>query len=215
MLRRDQARSLATHRQPASQPVVVPSSLATSRKATKGGGSFIMAGIDISLSNLGLSKFHYRNGHLEPLDSKLVVSKPEDKRMKVRKNSDDLNRATSFVKELHEFIDGCDFIFIELPVGSQSARAMASYGISVGIIASLYNYPIILVLPSEVKMVVGNATASKRDMINWASKLYPEFKWTKGKKQLADKNEHVADSCAAVIAGLKTQEFIRAYTLSR
>lgn len=180
--------------------------------------AFKVAGIDISLSNLGLSKFWLRdNSKLEEIESLLVESKPEPKKMKVRKNSDDLNRAIGHAKAIREFTEDCDMIFIELPVGSQSARAMASYGVSVGLIASLYDLPYILVLPTEVKLVTGNKLASKRDMIEWAADEFPDLDWIMGRgktaNKLVDKNEHVADSAAAVVAGIQTQEFQRARAL--
>jgi hypothetical protein len=174
-----------------------------------------VAGIDISLSNLGLVKFDLdSHGELKSVESKLVHTKPEPKKAHVRKNSDDLNRASAFAIALREFLVDCEFVFVELPVGSQSARAMASYGISVGLIASLVDYPLILVLPSEVKMVVNDKTASKQKMIAWATKQFPKLNWKMHGKKFTNDNEHMADACASVVAGMDTQDFKRALTLA-
>ena len=103
-------------------------------------------------------------------------------------------------------------MFVEVPVGSQSARAMASYGVCIGLLAALSDKPLIEVTPTEVKLAaVGSKTASKQEMISWASDLYPHLNWIKsrGKSELADKNEHIADAIGAIHAGILTDEFAR------
>lgn len=179
----------------------------------------ILAGIDPSLSNFGMSKFEFDDEGLYPIDSKLQITKPEaDKKAKVRKNCDDLSRATLLYDALHEFIIDCDYVFMELPVGSQSARSMVSYAMCVGIAASIKKQPLILVMPNEVKLATGlNSTASKEQMIAWAVKKYPDIKWLRERNKpngkLVKANEHIADSVAAVEAGLRTPEFSRILAL--
>lgn len=73
------------------------------------------------------------------------------------------------MKELEKDVN---MVVVEVPVGSQSARSMASYGICIGILASITK-PMIQVTPTEVKMAtVGSKTASKQDMIDWATSAY-------------------------------------------
>ena len=142
----------------------------------------------------------------------LQESKPDKANAKVvRKNSDDINRARSLHDAMQGFIQDVDLVIVEVPVGSQSARAMASYGICVGLLSSI-SQPLIQVTPSEVKLVaVGSKTASKAQMIDWATNLYPNANWIKrkqkGKWVLGNKNEHLADALAAVHAGLATETF--------
>jgi Holliday junction resolvasome RuvABC endonuclease subunit len=104
-----------------------------------------------------------------------------------------------------------DIICVEIPVGSQSARAMASYGICIGVLASI-NKPMIQVTPTEVKVAAtGNKSATKREMIIWAFSQNSSLKWltrtTNGDNILIDKNEHMADAMAAIKAGISTDEF--------
>ena len=89
-------------------------------------------------------------------------------------------------------------IFVEVPVGSQSARAMASYGIC------------IQVMPAEVKRVfTGRVTASKKQMIEQLIEFYPDVVLPKGKapNKYGDKSEHIADATAAIHSGVLTSEF--------
>ncbi|EGR3221695.1 hypothetical protein DC904_13435 [Vibrio parahaemolyticus] len=149
----------------------------------------------------------------------LQESKGADKKTAkvVRKNSDDIRRAKSLHKALHEMLKDVNMVFVEVPVGSQSARSMASYGICVGIIASI-NKPMIQVTPTEVKLAaVGCKTASKQDMIDWATQAYPDASWLtvkrNGKSVLTAKNEHLADAIGAVHAGILTDQFIQAVAI--
>jgi Holliday junction resolvasome RuvABC endonuclease subunit len=127
------------------------------------------------------------------------------------KNSDDIERARKLHEGLHNFIQDADLVIVEVPVGSQSARAMASYGICIGIIASI-DKPLIQVTPTEVKLAAcGKKTASKAEMIDWATNQFPEANWIKHKSKgewvLGNKNEHLADAVAAIVAGVKTDTF--------
>ncbi|TOK05746.1 hypothetical protein CGI28_24500, partial [Vibrio parahaemolyticus] len=130
--------------------------------------------LDPSLQNFGMVKgFIDIDDDDFPFTIEQMVlqeSKGADKKTAkvVRKNSDDIRRAKSLHKALHEMLKDVNMVFVEVPVGSQSARSMASYGICVGIIASI-NKPMIQVTPTEVKLAaVGCKTASKQDMIDWA-----------------------------------------------
>lgn len=126
------------------------------------------------------------------------------------KNMNDLIRARTLGKGMLEFFADVDTIYVEIPVGSKSARAMASYGICVGVIAALGGDRVVRVSAKDVKLVAtGNPEATKKDMINWATNKYPDLPWLtrklKGKLVLTNKNEHVADALAAVHVGIKSQ----------
>lgn len=173
-----------------------------------------VAGIDPSLSNFGLAKgsldIQRASFHLE--DLLLVESKADKANAKtVRKNSDDLNRAKQLYCGMQEFIEDVDFVFVEVPVGSQSARSMASYGVCIGVLASV-SKPLIQVTPTEVKLAaVGSKTASKAEMIEWATAAYPSADWItmkrSGQQVVTNKNEHLADAVAAIHAGMQTDQF--------
>ena len=173
----------------------------------------LVAGVDPSLNNFGLSKatvdIETKSVVLHALELVTTESDTANKKV-VRKNSDDLERARKLHKGLLTFIKDVDLVVVEIPVGSQSARAMASYGICIGVLAAI-DKPFIQVTPTEVKLVsVGSKTASKAQMIEWATKLYPNADWLTQKRngtlQYISKNEHLADSVAAIHAGLFTDQ---------
>lgn len=179
-----------------------------------------VAGLDPSMSNFGMVKgdLDLKLGSFIITDLLLEETKSDTKNKKsVRKNSDDLNRARKIHTALKTFIEDVDMVFVEIPVGSQSARAMASYGMCIGIIGSI-TQAMIQVTPTEVKVAAtGNKTASKADMIDWATKTYPYAEWltkkVKGVVTHVNKNEHLADAVAAIHAGVKTDEFIQAKSI--
>lgn len=170
-----------------------------------------VGGLDPSLSNFGMvigTAFYDDDESLlkfEPEDIALSTSKT-DKSIKY-KNEDDLQRARTLGSAMLRFFEGVDTIYVEIPVGSQSARAMASYGICVGIIAAL-GKRVVRISAKDVKVVAtGNPTATKEDMINWATSKYPDLPWlkrtVKNKHVLKSSNEHIADAMAAIHVGLK------------
>ena len=139
----------------------------------------------------------------------------------VRQNSHDLEAAFQLAKEAKVYAEQAQVIFVEVPVGSQSARAMASYGICVGVLGALRatGIPFFEVTPTEVKMAtVGKKTASKAEMIEWATTEQPQATWPyymeKGQQLLSQaKAEHMADAIGAIVAGLQTNPFKQAVPL--
>lgn len=133
----------------------------------------------------------------------------------VRQNSLDLESAKQLCEAALKATEGARAIFVEVPVGSQSARAMASYGICVGVLGALRatGIPFFEVTPNEVKMeTVGKKTATKSEMIEWATKMHPEAPWPYYKEHgvqvvNASKAEHMADAVACIYAGVKTNMF--------
>ena len=133
----------------------------------------------------------------------------------VRQNSSDLESALQLYKGASEAAIGAHAVFVEVPVGSQSARAMASYGICVGVLGALRanGIPFFEVTPTEVKLAtVGTKTATKQEMINWAMAAHPEANWPmykqKGETMVSEaKAEHMADAIAAIYAGMTCNSF--------
>lgn len=180
-----------------------------------------LLGFDPSLTNWGyaIGKFSVDTGSVN-IDRVGIISPVASKSKQVRQNSKDLERACELSHEVFRLTREevkPHAIFIEVPVGSKSARAMASYGICVGIIAALrttISYPIFEVTPAEVKIAaVDSRTATKEQMIAWATSLYPDANWPMSKRSgitsiVAGKAEHQADAIGAIHAGLfRSSEF--------
>ncbi|MPS48483.1 hypothetical protein [Methylobacillus sp.] len=179
-------------------------------------------GIDPSLNNFGFAHalFDPDTGRINVTSVKLATTDADKKNAKqVRKNSDDLRRARILHQAMMRECEGVDFAFIEVPVGSQSARAMASYGICVGVLAGC-PIPFFEQTPTAVKLAaLNNKTATKEQMIEWAMKKYPATNWLTTKRggvavPIAA-NEHLADAVAAIHAGTQSVEFLQALALAR
>ena len=175
-----------------------------------------VVGFDPSLRSWGIAE-----GFLNRSDSTLQIQKvsvvnpvlPTGKQ--VRQNSLDLESAKQLCKAALDAAKGAQAIFVEVPVGSQSARAMASYGICVGVLGALRatGIPFFEVTPTEVKVAgPGYKNATKADMIKWATEKHPEANWPTytqhGKILITEaKAEHMADATAAIYAGLSCNSF--------
>lgn len=186
-----------------------------------------IVGFDPSLSNWGVALATLDLDTLEINVSGLHViqTEPEkDKKMRkvVRKNSEDLERAKLLYKGAADAAEGRWLAFVEIPVGSQSSRAMASYGCCIGVLAAVGQViPVIQVTPNEVKLAgCGIKTASKEEMIQAMIAKHPAAPWpvktVKGfNTPIASKCEHLADAIASIEAGIKTDEFKRAVAMMR
>jgi len=168
-------------------------------------------GIDPSLRNWGLARgmLDLETGIFTDLELKLVETKPDNNKQ-VRKNSIDVAASNDIVEGVYDWVKEAKVIFVEVPVGSQSAASMKSYGICVGILGAFraLGHQLIEVNPSENKLVLtGDKNASKDVMINTAYKIYPEANWLKQKDSLLKKNEHLADAVASIHAGVLTPAF--------
>lgn len=168
-------------------------------------------GIDPSLRNFALVKtmVDLDTQQIVSIERMSLVETTTTKNKQVRKNSDDMERCRKIYKSLQEFIEGAVLVCAEVPVGSQSSRAMVSYAACVAILSTV-ELPMIQVTPNEVKLAAtGDKNATKEDMILWATDKFPEADWFKGKAVGAygGKNEHLADAVAAIEAGLQTEEF--------
>jgi Holliday junction resolvasome RuvABC endonuclease subunit len=173
-----------------------------------------LVGIDPSLSNLGVARMVYDTERNELAVETLTLTQTERRVNKVvRQNSDDLRRATELYGAMVLATTDRALAFAEIPSGAQHARAAYSFGMVIGLLASI-RIPLIQVQPQEVKLAaVGTKTASKEEMIEWAVESYPDAPWirkqVKGALKVVDKNEHIADAVAAVHAGVRTDEFKR------
>lgn len=177
-----------------------------------------LLGMDPSLNNWGLAIGTY-DVTTKQLDVyELCVTQPvipEGKQ--VRNNSKDLARAEQLALAVREILrnDAPHATFVEVPIGSQSARAMASYGVCVGVLGGLRatGYPFYEVTPNEVKKVAtGRTTATKREMIQWAYDQHPSAPWPFQTKKgvttiIESKAEHMADAVAAIHAGVRLPQF--------
>lgn len=176
--------------------------------------------VDPSMRNFGMAKFSLDMNTLDLDLLNLRLAKTESLAGKtVRKNSDDLRRATEIKMAFFEEVADCMYVFAEIPSGAQSARASYGFGMQVGIIACS-PAPVIQVMPLETKIAsVGRKSASKEEMINWATERYPDGNWLRARGKstgafTAD-NEHLADACGIAHAGLLTDEFRRTISIAR
>lgn len=176
----------------------------------------IVVGQDPSLRHWGLSRGLYDTVTKRITLTDVQVIEPSlSKSKQVRQNSLDLESAKQLCTGAMAAAQGAQAIFVEVPVGSQSSRAMASYGICVGVIGSLraMGIPLFEVTPTEVKRAShGSSTATKQEMIQWVMDKHPEANWPtymqKGKLLVTNsKAEHQADATAAIYAGIASDPF--------
>lgn len=179
-------------------------------------GCIRVVGQDPSLRNWGLAVGTYDMETKKLTIDSLDLTNPElVKSKQVRQNSFDLESAFQLYTGAVTAAQGAHAVFVEVPVGSQSARAMASYGICVGVLGALRanGIPFFEVTPTEVKLAaVGNKTATKQDMIKWAMAAHPEANWPtykqNGSTMVSEaKAEHMADAIAAIYAGMSCNSF--------
>lgn len=178
-------------------------------------------GIDPALRNTGLAIADYDilTGELNVTKVEIAQTEGGKDGKVVRKSSDDLSRARTLVAEINRVIavHRPSLAVAEVPGGCQNARGAFSNGVCCGFLACL-SLPLIEVSPMEVKLAsVGVKTASKDQMIQWAVAKWPNAGWftrkLKGEIVMTKDNEHVADACAAIAAGLLTAQFAQAISV--
>lgn len=182
-----------------------------------------VVGFDPSLRNWGIARAlllppNQHNGYQLTVDHLDVIRAVVNKGKQVRQNSQDLDVAEQLTKAAVAAAQGAQAIFVEVPVGSQSARAMTSYGLCVGVLGALraQGIPFFEVNPEEVKLATsGKKTATKADMIAWAMAKHPEAAWPMQTKKgitsvVKGSAEHMADAVAAIYAGLLSKSFQQA-----
>lgn len=176
-------------------------------------------GMDPSLLHWGLAsaQIDLISGVLSTPDLELIEPM-ELTGKQIRVNSNDLYRAEQLAARVFYRARLAKAIFVEVPVGSQSARAMASYGVCIGILGSLRaeGIPIIEVTATETKVALtGDKNASKQKMIDVAVATYPDANWPRytrngakfKKGDIMNTAEHVADAVATIHSGVNTPVF--------
>ena len=175
-----------------------------------------VVGFDPSLRNWGVSSGFYDVKAKQLYVYEVSVIQPVLSTGKqVRQNSLDLESAKQLCEGALAAAKGAKAIFVEVPIGSQSARAMAGYGICVGVLGALRatGIPFFEVTPTEVKVAsVGYKNATKAEMIQWATEKHPEANWPTYKQHGKDiisaaLAEHQADATAAIYAGVTSNQF--------
>ncbi len=173
-------------------------------------------GMDPSLNNWGLAYgLYYPDTGQLSISTVDVINPDFSTGKQVRQNSKDMERAEALMTGAMKACEGATVVFVEVPVGSQSARAMASYGICAGVLGALraQGIPFFEITPTEVKLAtVGKKTASKAEIIDRAVGLHPDANWPmitqKGITRVSTtKAEHMADAIGAIEAGLQLPLF--------
>ena len=170
--------------------------------------------IDPSMSNTAIVYGYIQDGIISCEGYKLLETE-KTKNKQIRASSDTISRCKILHNGIQNSIKEWEprVIFVETPSGSQSAVSMKGYGICCALIATMNPAPI-QVTPHEVKMgSVGKKTASKKEMIDWASEKYPNLVWLYYGGKLQAKNEHLADAIATAHAGILTNDYERLITL--
>lgn len=165
----------------------------------------IVVGMDPSMSNWGLVKADLQGRTLRPIAADVVTTKKLSKKKAkhLYKNQEDLERAMLLSKGITEFIGiDTEHIYVELPVGSKSSRAMASYGICIGVFAQV-RLPFTIIRNTEIKKFVGYGDSDirkveKEEVIKKMLELGYEKIFTGFKKNV---HEHIADAMAALYIG--------------
>ncbi|EHU2760853.1 crossover junction endodeoxyribonuclease RuvC [Acinetobacter baumannii] len=179
-----------------------------------------VVGMDPSLRNWGMSKTLYdpESQSLEILEFGLI--QPDIPTAKsFRQSEKDIIAAQQLFTQAYHFAKDADIVCVEVPVGSQSSRAMVSYATCTSVIGSLIamGFQVVCVTPVDVKKVIGNPQASKHEVIEWVRKLHPLAPfptYKKGGQVLISeaKAEHLCDSVVAIYAGMKKKRFLQLVT---
>ncbi|TXH14565.1 MAG: hypothetical protein E6R03_08915 [Hyphomicrobiaceae bacterium] len=172
--------------------------------------------MDPSLRNWGWALGHYNLGTGAITIDKVGLIQPTLPTKKtIRVNHLDMISAASLAKGAHLVMRESQATFVEVPHGSQNARSMASYGICVGVLGTLrYGGQEFYELSElECKMAsVGKKTATKAELIAWATKKHPEVTWPtytrSGTVSISEAQaEHMADAVIAIHAGVSSIPF--------
>lgn len=167
-------------------------------------------GCDPSFTNFGMAHavIDTDTMSIEPTRLTLIRTKKESTK-RVLVSSDDLRR----IGEIHDgFIESSkevDMIMSEIPSGGAKSHAAAKALAYSTAILGCADKPLVQLTPSQVKVAaVGDKHASKAEMIQWGRQTYPHLNWTNTLK-----DEHLADSLAAIHAGIESEQFLMAYAM--
>jgi hypothetical protein len=181
-----------------------------------------VVGFDPSLNNWGIARGTLtiaNGGHLDIVALDVIQPVFSDSKQ-VRNNSKDLERAEQLARGAMAAAQGADAIFVEVPHGSQSARAMASYAICIGVLGALraQGIPFFELSEGQVKTVAlgKKGKTTKQEMIDWATRQHPTAPWptyqqngkTYKKGELdVGRAEHMSDAIGTIYAGLRDKLF--------
>lgn len=181
-------------------------------------------GLDPGLAKTGyaLAQINATTGTIHDVLEVGVIETARCKHLTVRKTSDDLRRAKEQSNQLREILESVkvDFVAAEMATTTPYTLPTFSFGVMIGILASL-DHAIIQVLPREVKLAVaGDDRATKRDIIEWAlsvpssstlewptSRRLNKLRLTYEGEYIAASAEHPADALAAIKAATETEQF--------
>ena len=165
---------------------------------------------DPSLRNWGVVKATYDIGLLTIQDTSIIKTK-NTKSKTVKQNQSDIQSANELYLGLVDEVKSADLICIEVPHGSQSSRAMVSYGVCVALIGVIQalNPNIIQVSANDVKAVVRtdkDHKPTKQEIIDWVKDKHPE-----ANLPTTLSAEHICDAIVAIYAAMNTKEFKEKY----
>ena len=179
-----------------------------------------VVGYDPAFRNFGVAKtfLDIDTLDLEVISLNLCVTEKATAKT-VRKSSDDFRRGQEIYNAMIAGAEGCMYGFAEIPAGSQDYASARGFGIAIGVLAAA-PIPIIEVSNSEAKIAaVGTRTASKQEMIEWATEKWPNAPWLRARGSatgaFTNANEHLADALAITVAGINTKEFQRTLAFIR
>jgi len=168
-------------------------------------------GVDPSLRNTGIAiaSINPQTNEILSIDDLILIrTQPGPKSQ--RKSSADYEAASVISATIRNAVEQHNpkVVFAEIPSGAQSARASFALGITLGIMATMWPKPI-EVTPQQTKLQsVGIRTATKGEMIEWAVGKYPEAPWHRSTTgRIMNANEHLADACGVIYAGIVTPEW--------
>lgn len=170
-------------------------------------------GMDPSMNNWGIAAGVLEtNDHSFTPKSLQVIQAEKPSKKQVRVNSIDLEVAKQLGLGLIPYVEQQPhIIFVEVPVGSQSAASMKGYGICIGLLGFMRatGTQFVEVTPTQVKVAMtGNRNATKKEMIEAAMAKYPNAPWPmRGGKVVEGKAEHMADAIGAIVAGLASNDY--------
>lgn len=165
---------------------------------------------DPSLTNWGVAvgRLNLETFEVE-IDDLQTICTEKSKDRSIRLSYDDVARWREIYKGVSPLLQDAKLVFSEIPAGAKDANAAFALGGVKAMLGAL-NKPLIQVMPKETKLAsVGSSTATKKEVINWAVKQYPDAPWQRVKKTgtVMMKNEHMADAVAVLHAGLQTAQF--------
>lgn len=167
--------------------------------------------LDPAMNNTGVMEGVLSQGKLWELrgsciNRKLLEEKMTPDKLALKsswKAAHDLEYFSLLNQQLQLNLESCHICLAELPIGSQSAMAMKSYGATLALLASLSKQekPFIPVKARQVRSL----GKTKDDIIQWAKTTYPYALLDKA-KCLA---EHEADALAVMHLGLNQEGLLK------